>query len=99
VFNPVDQEKGRMTVPDKRKIIQSIIDDEEGPWIVMKPSVANPNDPDPLCIFENPGKLSEASVEIPPEWFQRNELEKIRHTIHEGLQHAKIKLKELNQES
>jgi hypothetical protein len=85
-----------MPVPDKRKIIQSIIDDEEGPWIVMKPSVANPNDPDRLCIFENPGKLTEASVEIPPEWFQKNDLDKIRQAIHDGLQHARVKIKELN---
>jgi hypothetical protein len=88
-----------MAVLNKRKIIQSIIDDEEGPWIVMKPSVANPNDSDRLCIFENPGKLTEAAVEIPPEWFQKNELEKIRQAIHEGLQHARVKLKELNQDA
>jgi hypothetical protein len=88
-----------MPVLNKRKIIQSIIDDEEGPWIVMKPSVANPNDPDRVCIFENPGKLTEATVEIPPDWFQKNELEKIRQAIHEGLQHARVKLKELNQDA
>jgi len=85
-----------MAVPNKRKIIQTIIDDEEGPWIIMKPSVQNPNDPDQLCIFENPGNLTEAKVEIPSEWFQKNEQEKIRQAIHEGLQHARVKLKELN---
>jgi hypothetical protein len=92
------REKRSMAVPNKRKMIQSIIDDEEGPWIIMKPSVQNPSDPDPLCIFDNPGKLTEAKVEIPAEWFQRNELEKIREAIHNALQHARIKLKELNQD-
>lgn len=87
-----------MAVPNKRKIIQSIIDDEDGPWIVMKPSILNPNDPDRMCIFENPAKVTEATVEIPPEWFQKNELEKIRQAIHQGLEHARVKLKELNQD-
>jgi hypothetical protein len=91
----VEQERGSMAAPNKRKVIQSIIDDEEGPWIVMKPSVANPNDPDRLCVFENPGKLTEASVEIPLEWFQKNDLEKIRRAIHDALQHARTKLKDL----
>jgi hypothetical protein len=85
------------TVPNKRKIIQSIIDDEEGPWIIMKPSIANPNDPDRLCVFDNPAKLTEATAEIPLEWFQKNEVEKIRQAIHEGLQHPRTKLKELDQ--
>jgi hypothetical protein len=88
-----------MTVTSKRKIIQSVIDDEEGPWIIMKPSVANPNDSDRLCVFENPAQLSEASAEIPFEWFQKGELEKIRQAIHEGLQHARTKLKELDQDT
>jgi hypothetical protein len=88
-----------MAAPNKRKIIQSIIDDEEGPWIIMKPSVTNPADGDRLCIFENPGKLTEAQVEIPLEWFQRNELEKIRQAIHQGLQHARVKLKDLDQDA
>jgi hypothetical protein len=62
----------------------------------MKPSVENPNDSEPLCVFENPAKLTQATVEIPPDWFRRNELEKIKHAIHEGLEHARTKLKELN---
>jgi hypothetical protein len=87
-----------MAVSNKRAIIQRVIDDEEGPWIIMKPSVTNPTDPERLCIFENPAKLTEARIDIPPEWFQKNELEKIRQAIHEGLQHARTKLKELNQD-
>ena len=87
-----------MAAPNKRKIIQSIIDDEDGPWIIMKPSITNPNDPERLCIFQNPAKLSEAKVEVPPEWFHKNELEKIRRAIHEGLQTARTKLKDLDQD-
>jgi hypothetical protein len=85
-----------MAVPEKRKVIQAIIDDEEGPWIIMKPSITNPNDPDPVCVFENPAKLTEATVELPSEWFQKNELEKIRQAIHDALQQGRVKLKDLN---
>jgi hypothetical protein len=88
-----------MAATNKRQVIQSIIDDEEGPWIIMKPSIHNPDDPDRLCLFENPGKLTEARVEIPPEWFQKNEIEKIRQAIHDGLRDAKVKLKELNKDA
>jgi len=88
-----------MGLPEKRKIVQAIIDDEESGWIIMKPSVVNPTDPDPLCIFENPAKFTQATVEIPNEWFHKQELEKIRQAIHEGLQHAKVQLKDMNQET
>jgi hypothetical protein len=84
---------------NKRQLIQSIIDDEDGPWIVMKPSIQHPDDPDILCIFENPAKLTEARIDLPPEWFQKNEVEKIRRAIHDALEHAKIKLKEFNEEA
>jgi hypothetical protein len=88
-----------MEVPDKRKMIQSIIDDEEAGWIIMKPSIQNPNDPDRQCVFENSAKLTEATVEIPNEWFHQHELEKIREAIHEGLQQARVKLKNIDQEA
>jgi hypothetical protein len=70
-------------------MIQAIIDDEPEPWIIMKPSRRDPEDPEPLCIFENPAADTRARAEIPLEWFQRRELGKIKESIQQSLRQAK----------
>jgi len=77
-----------MRTTNKREMIQTIIDDEPEPWIIMKPSRKTPADPEPLCIFENPAAATQARVEIPPEWFERQELDKIKASIQESLRQA-----------
>jgi len=81
-------------LPNKRQMIQAIIDEEQEPWIVMKPSRQDPTDPEPLCVFENPAEQSQATAEIPLEWFQNRELEKIKQTIQQSLRHAQPKYKD-----
>jgi putative phosphoribosyl transferase len=77
--------------PNKREMIQAIIDEEQEPWIIMKPSRKDPTDPEPLCVFENPAEHTQATAEIPLEWFQNRELEKIRQTIQQSLRQAQVK--------
>lgn len=80
---------GKNEPANKRQIIQAIIDEEPEPWIVMKPSRQDPTDPQPLCVFENPAEQTRATAEIPLEWFQNRELEKIKETIQQSLRHAR----------
>lgn len=79
-----------MGLPNKRELIQAIIDDESEPWIIMKPSRKDPADPEPLCIFENPAANTQARAEIPLEWFERQELGKIKDAVQQSLRHAEI---------
>lgn len=79
-----------MGLPNKRELIQAIIDDEPEPWIIMKPSRKDPADPEPLCIFENPAANTQARTEIPLEWFERRELGKIKDAVQQSLRHAEI---------
>jgi putative phosphoribosyl transferase len=81
-------------LPNKRQTIQAIIDEEQEPWIVMKPSRQDPTDPELLCIFENPAEQTQATAEIPLEWFHNRELDKIKETIQRSLRHAQPKYKD-----
>jgi hypothetical protein len=82
-----------MELPNKRAMIQAFIDDEREPWIIMKPSRQDPTDPEPLCIFENPAEDTQARTEIPLEWFQNRELEKIKQAIQQSLRNALVQYK------
>ena len=78
-----------MEFPNKREMIQAIIDEEEEPWIIMKPSRDDPRDPELLCIFENPAKQTQARTEIPLVWFQNRDSQKIKEAIQQSLQQAR----------
>jgi hypothetical protein len=78
-------------LPNKREMIQAVIDEEQEPWIIMKPSRQDPTDPEPLCIFENPAEQTQAKTEIPVAWFQNRELQKIKEAIQQSLRHAEVK--------
>jgi len=80
-----------MDLPNKRAMIQTIIDDEPEPWIIMKPSRQDPTDPEPLCIFENPAADIQARVEIPLEWFESKDLDKIKQSVQKSLQQAEAR--------
>jgi dienelactone hydrolase len=75
---------------NKRAMIQSIIDDEPEPWIIMKPSRKNPTDPEDLCIFENPAAQTRACTRIPLAWFRNREMDRIKRTIQESLGQAQV---------
>lgn len=79
-----------MELTNKREVIQVVIDEEPEPWIIIKPSRRNPTDPESLCIFENPSEDTQARAEIPLEWFQNRDLEKIKQTIHQSLRNARV---------
>jgi hypothetical protein len=57
-------------LPNKREMIQAVIDEEEEPWIIMKPSRQDPTDAEAVYIFENPAEQTQAKAEIPVAWFQ-----------------------------
>lgn len=75
-------------LPNKRKILQSILDEEDDLWIILKPSRNNPSDPETLCVFQNPGQWKEARAEIPTSWFIDPELEKIVAAVRNAIEHA-----------
>lgn len=74
--------------PSKREILQSILDQEEDLWIIIKPSRLNPSDPDELCVFQSPSQYKEARAKIPTSWFEKRELSKIEQAVKEALQRA-----------
>jgi hypothetical protein len=76
------------TLPNKRAVLQSILDKEDGLWIIMKPSRNDPADPDDLCVFQNPGKWREARVDIPMSWFVNQEFEKIENAVLDAIENA-----------
>ena len=82
-----------MELPNKREMIEAVIDEEPEPWIIMKPSRQEPMDREALCIFENPAEDTQARVEIPFVWFQNRELEKIKQAIQRSLRDAQIQYK------
>lgn len=79
-----------LTLPNKREILQSILDTEDDLWIIMKPSRTDPTDPEDLCIFQNPGRYKEARVEIPLSWFLNQETEKIQSAVLDAIEHAEF---------
>ena len=58
----------------------------------MKPSRQDPTDPEPLCIFENPAAHTQAKAEMPLEWFQNRELEKIKEAVQQSLRNAQVQI-------
>jgi hypothetical protein len=76
------------TLPNKRELLQSILDQQDDLWIIMKPSRNDPIDPEDLCVFQNPGRWKEARVEIPMSWFLNQELEKIEKAVLDAIEHA-----------
>jgi putative phosphoribosyl transferase len=82
------QTRTNRELPNKREMIQAIIDEEEEPWVIMKPSRQDPADTAALCIFENPAEQTQAKAEIPIAWFQKQELQRIKEAIRQSLRHA-----------
>jgi len=76
------------TAPNRREILQEILDREDDLWIIMKPSRRNPADPDDLCVFQNPARWKEARVEIPHAWFADREVEKIERAVADAIARA-----------
>jgi hypothetical protein len=75
-------------LPNKRKILESIIDEQDDFWIIMKPSRNNPTDPDYLCVFQNPAEYKEARVEIPTVWFMDEQFGKIQSAVWHAMECA-----------
>jgi putative phosphoribosyl transferase len=90
-FSAEPDSRTNRELPNKREMIQAVIDEEEEPWIIMKPSRQDPTDPEPVCIFENPAAQTQAKAEIPIAWFQNRELHKIKKAIQQSLRHAQFK--------
>jgi len=78
--------------PNKREILQKILDDMEPGWEIRKPSATNPYDLECLCIFvkfeEN--NYKEARVDINNFLFQSNRLDRIKEFVLHAVRNAKI---------
>ena len=66
------------SLPDKRAILQPILDDIESGWTILRPSSLNHKDIEIGCIFQKPDVNKEARVRIPNTYFQDA---KQRHNI------------------
>ena len=78
------------TLPNKREILESIINEQGDFWIIMKPSRNNPTDPDYLCVFQNPAEYKEARVEIPTAWFTDEQFDRIQSAVWHAIKFAEI---------
>ena len=78
------------TLPNKRKILEAIIDEQDDFWIITKPSRNNPTDSDYLCVFQNPAEYKEARVEIPTAWFMDEQVDKIQGAVWHAMKSAEI---------
>jgi hypothetical protein len=78
------------TLPNKREILESITDEQDDFWIIMKPSPNNPTDPDYLSVLQNPAEYKKARVEIPTAWFMDEQLDKIQSAVRDAIESAEI---------
>ena len=65
-------------LPNKRDIVQPILDIIESGWIIVKPSPLNPDDIERECIFQHPQSHREVKIGLESSLFlddgQRDEL-------------------------
>ena len=57
------------TLPNKRVILQPLLESIEGGWRITQPTPLFPTDIEELCIFQHPEKHREARVSIPNSYF------------------------------
>jgi hypothetical protein len=57
-------------LPDKRAILQAILDSIESGWSIYKPPPNDPTELDELCIFHHEATHRKAEVEINNSLFQ-----------------------------
>ena len=78
------------TLPDKRAILQPILDGIEPGWTIVKPSPLNPTDIESECIFQKGDK--EARTEIPSTYFRdADQRHKIKPLVEDAIRNAKVK--------
>ncbi len=79
------------TLPDKRAILQPILDEIESGWTIVKPSRLTPTDVEEECIFQKGGS-KEARVRIPNTCFQDvYQRHKIKPLVEEAIKNAKMR--------
>ena len=77
-------------LPNKREILQPILDKTEQGWSIIKPSPLDPTDPEERCVFQKGNK--EAEISIPNSWFQDlGERHKIEPVLRDAIRSAKVK--------
>ena len=79
-------------LPNKRLILQPILDAIEPGWTIMKPTPLNPTDVDTLCIFQKPADYKQEQVAIDNSYFEDvGERHKIRPLVEAAIRNAKQK--------
>ena len=80
------------SLPDKRAILQPILDEIEPGWTIVKPSPLNPTDVEEECIFQKRDDHKEAQVGIPNRYFQdADQRYKIQPHVESAINNAKVK--------
>ncbi len=77
-------------LPDKRVILQPILDEIESGWTIVKPSSLDPTDIEAECIFQKGDK--EARTEIHSTYFRdADQRHKIKPLVEFAIRNATVK--------
>ena len=80
------------SLPDKRAILQPILDDIESGWTIVRPSSLNPKDIEIGCIFQKPDENKEARVRIPNAYFpDADQRHNIKPLVEVAIRNATVK--------
>jgi hypothetical protein len=77
-------------LPDKRAILQPILDSIEPGWTIAKPSPHNPTDVDNDCIFIHDATYRRARALIDYRHFKDGNKARIEELVRDALKNAKI---------
>ena len=77
-------------LPNKREILENILNEIEPGWWIKKPSPADPYDVEYLCIFQKPSENKEAEAWIPNALFWGNDAAPIKQTVVAAIRNAKV---------
>lgn len=80
------------SLPDKRAILQPILDDIESGWTIVRPSSLNPKDIEIGCFFQKTDENKEARVRIPNAYFQdADQQHNIKPLVEVAIRNATVK--------
>ena len=79
-------------LPNKRVILQPILDEIESGWTIVMPSQLNPKDIEIGCFFQKTDENKEARVRIPNAYFQdADQRHNIKPLVEVAIRNATVK--------
>lgn len=80
-----------MDLINKRRILQPILDSIELGWVIIKPPMVDPCDPEDLCVFHEPVNNRHAEVSIPNDMYGNLERKSLESLLQTALQHPQVR--------